>query len=117
MAIFRYLFDSNFKQETERERQRGEAPDDERSLEVFEDARTVRRLRADLARVMVLNRALIQLLVQNGVVTLEELTELTKQLHQEDDPNTAAEMEVCKNCRRHSFRAKANCVYCGALQV
>ena len=116
MALFGYLFDSNFKKMRDRDRERGENADDE-VHDPFEDARTVRRLRADLARVMILNRALIRVLIQNDVITLDELTELSKEIHTEDDPNTAAEMEGCKNCNRHSFRARANCVFCGSLQV
>ena len=116
MALFGYLFDSNFKDMRDRDKVRGESAE-EVSSDPFEDARTVRRLRADMARGMILNRALIRLLIQNDVITLEDLTELSKQIHTEDDPNNAAEMEVCKNCNRHSFRARANCVYCGSLQV
>lgn len=100
-----------------RDRERGESDEREVVSDPFEDAKTVRRLRADLARVMILNRALIRLLIQSNVITLDDLTELSKEIHTEDDPNTAAEMEVCKDCNRHSFRARANCVFCGSLQV
>ena len=73
MALFGYLFDSNFKDMRDRDKVRGESAE-EVSSDPFEDARTVRRLRADMARVMILNRALIRLLIQNDVITLEDLT-------------------------------------------
>lgn len=117
MALFGYLFDSNFKQMRERDRKRGEAPTDEISSDPVAEAGTVRRLREDMARLMVLNRALIKLLIQKDVVTLEELTELSKQVHNEEDSKTPNEWEVCKDCGRHTFRGRANCVYCGSLQV
>lgn len=115
MTLFGYLFDSNFKDQREREKSMGEAPDE--VLDPFEDARTVRRLRGDLSRQMVLNRALIKLLVNNNVITLEELTELAKELNVLDDSQDEDDMEMCKDCGRYSYRARANCVYCGALQI
>jgi hypothetical protein len=117
MALFGYLFDSNFKSMRERDRQRGEAPNDEVALDPFEDAETVKRLRSDMARVMVLNRALIKLLIQKDLISLPELTELSKQINLEQDSKSHEEMEICEDCGRHSYRARANCVYCGALQL
>jgi hypothetical protein len=118
MTLFGYLFDSNFKEQRERDKQRGEAPD-EVSSDPFQDANTVRRLREDMSRLMVLNRALIRLLIDNQVITLSELTALSKEIDLIDHEKEPADrdMEMCKDCGRHSYRARANCVYCGALQL
>lgn len=116
MALFGYLFDSDFKKKTEEDKRR-DKPHQDVASDPFEEAKTVRRLRADMSRLMVLNRSLITLLIQNEVITLEELTRLTKSISQEDDSSTPDQMEVCKECGRHSFRAKANCVYCDSLQL
>lgn len=116
MTLFGYLFDSNFKDQREREKQLGEKGD-EVSSDPFEDAQTVRRLRADMARLMVLNRALITLLINKDVITLGELTEMSKELNLADEVDSEEDMEMCRDCGRYSYRARANCVYCGALQI
>ena len=116
MALFGYLFDSKFKDRHEQDKRRGESAEEE-THDPFEDARTVRRLREDMARVMVLNRALITLLITKDVITLPELTALSKEISLEDDRKEGQDMERCQNCGRHSFRARANCVYCDALQL
>jgi hypothetical protein len=118
MTLFGYLFDSNFKDQRERDKQRGEARD-EVSSDPFEDAKTVRRLREDMSRLMVLNRALITLLINSEVITLAELTELSKEIDllEENKSNDDLDLEMCRDCGRHSYRARANCVYCGALQL
>lgn len=118
MTLFGYLFDSNFKDQRERDKKRGEAPD-EVSSDPFEDAKTVRRLREDMSRLLVLNRALIRLLIEKDVFTLSELTDLSKEidLYESTKDQDEVDMEMCKDCGRHSYRARANCVYCGALQV
>ena len=117
MALFSYLFDSNFKNQHKRDLARGERPDTEVASDPFEDARTVRRLRDDMSRLLVLNRALITLLINKNVITLEELTEISKEISALEDAKSPEEMEVCAGCGRHSFRARANCVYCEALQL
>lgn len=115
MTLFGYLFDSNFKEQREREKKMGEAPDE--VVDPFEDAKTVRRLRGDMARLLVLNRALIRLLINSNVISLAELTDMAKEINALEEPIGDEDMEVCKDCGRHSYRARANCVYCGSLKL
>lgn len=123
MALFGYLFDSNFKKQVEEHHKKGEEPD-EVVRDPSDEAQTIRRLREDMARVLVLNRALITLLINNNVITLPELTELAKEINKEEEAEEASattpeakRSKYCKKCGRPNYRHRANCIYCGSLQL
>ncbi len=122
MALFSYLFDSDFKKRVREEERRSDKDRLEGvAQDPVEEQATIRRLREDLARVLVLNRSLITLLINKGVITLPELAELAKEINLEEDAEQARpdskQSKFCKDCGRPNYRSRANCVYCGSLQL
>ncbi len=125
MALFGYLFDTEYKRKVLWDRaQYAETESPPTLYDPGDERLALLRLREDLGRVMLLNRVLIRTLIEKGTLSLEELTEVAREIDEEEDsrkqrgpdPPDSHKVMVCHTCGRPNFRFRTSCVYCGSLQ-